>query len=47
MLSQSPVYTKQTRCNNNLRNDNNRNADFFRPMLSNPSVQCLTIMNII
>lgn len=38
MLSQSPIYTKQTRCNNNLRNDNNRNTDFFRPMLSNPSV---------
>jgi hypothetical protein len=38
MLSPSSTYTKQTRCNNNLRNDNNRNTDFFRPMLSNPSV---------
>jgi len=38
MLSPSPIHTKQTRCNNNLRNDNNRNADFFRPIISNPSV---------
>lgn len=38
MLSPYPIYTKQTRCNNNLKNDNNRNVDFFRPVLSNPSV---------
>jgi hypothetical protein len=38
MLSPYPIYTKQTKCNNNLKNDNNRNNDFYRPMLSNPSI---------
>lgn len=38
MFNPLPAYTKQTRCNNNLRNDNNRNTDFFRPMISNPCV---------
>jgi hypothetical protein len=35
-MSEHPQYTKQTRCNNNL-NNNNRN-DFFRPIISNPSI---------
>lgn len=37
-ISPQPEYTKKTRTDNNLRNDNNRNADFFRPILSNPQV---------
>jgi len=36
-MSPYPEHTKQTRCNNNLNNQNNRN-DFFRPMISNPSI---------
>jgi hypothetical protein len=30
-----PEHTKQTRCNNNLNVENNR--DFFRPVISNPA----------
>jgi hypothetical protein len=38
-LSTHPQNTKKTRCDNNLRNDNNnRNNDFFRPIISNPQV---------
>lgn len=37
-VSFHPEYTKKTRCDNNLKSDNNRNTDFFRPMLSNPQV---------
>ena len=36
-LSPYPEHTKMTRCNNNLREDNNR-IDFFRPIISNPSI---------
>jgi hypothetical protein len=34
----NPQFTKQTKCNNNLKNDNNRNNDFFRPSISNPQI---------
>ncbi len=38
-LSPVPQHTKQTRCNNNFRSDNNnRNVDFFRPVISNNPV---------
>lgn len=37
-FSPHPEYTKKTRCDNNLRNDNCRNNDFFRPIISNPQV---------
>jgi hypothetical protein len=36
-LSPYPEHTKMTRCNNNFREDNNR-VDFFRPIISNPSI---------
>lgn len=36
-LSPYPEHTKKTRCNNNLRSDNNRN-DFLRPIISNSSI---------
>ena len=36
-LSPFPEHTKMTRCNNNLREDNNR-IDFLRPIISNQSI---------
>jgi hypothetical protein len=36
-LSPYPEHTKMTRCNNNLRADNNH-IDFLRPIISNPSI---------
>jgi hypothetical protein len=38
-VSFHPEHTKKTRCDNNFKNDtNNRNNDFFRPILTNPQV---------
>jgi hypothetical protein len=40
-LSPYPEHTKMTRCNNNLRGDNNR-IDFLRPIISNPSIPIIS-----
>lgn len=37
-LSPYPLYTKQTKCNNNLNTSFDNRNDFLRPKISNPSI---------